>query len=353
MGFFVYAKPLLHRRDFSSILRLYRSQTNYVKKTMSIRSPRKLITFDWAMKRLLRSKANFEILEGFLSELLGEDILVLEILESESNKETRANKFNRVDLKVKNSKSEIIIIEVQFDREFDYLQRMLFGVSRVITEHQKEGDGYSKLVKVISVNILYFDLGHGTDYIYHGTTSFVGIHDHDTLQLDSHQQTQYGKSQIFNIYPEYYLIKVNNFNRIATTSLDEWIYFLKNEEIKDEFKAKGIQKAKKSFSVLSMSDEELHAYNRYQDSLRDEASYVETNYYFARMEGKEEGRIEGKEEGRIEGKEEGITEGIERGIEQGLLQGRLEVARKLMASGLSAEQAATIADVPVTLLQSS
>ena len=39
---------------------------------MPHRSPRKLITFDWAMKRLLRSKANFEILEGFLSELLGE-----------------------------------------------------------------------------------------------------------------------------------------------------------------------------------------------------------------------------------------------------------------------------------------
>ncbi len=294
---------------------------------MSIRSPRKLITFDWAMKRLLRSKANFEILEGFLSELLGEDILILEILESESNKESRADKFNRVDLKVKNSKGEIIIIEVQFDREFDYLQRMLYGISRVITEHQKEGESYAKLIKVISVNILYFDLGHGTDYVYHGTTSFVGIHDHDTLQLDSRQQTQYGKSQISTLYPEYYLIKVNNFNRIATTSLDEWIYFLKNEEIKDEFKAKGIQKAKESFSLLSMSDEELRAYNRYQDSLRDEASYVETNYYFAKMEGKEEGLIEGKEEGK------------------------LEVAERLVAKGMSAEEAAEVAGIDVQLLR--
>ena len=57
-------------------------------------SSRKLISFDWAMKRLLRSKANFEILEGFLSELTGEDITILEILESESNKEDRADKFN-------------------------------------------------------------------------------------------------------------------------------------------------------------------------------------------------------------------------------------------------------------------
>ena len=85
-------------------------------------SKRKLITFDWAIKRLLRSKANFGILEGFLSELLKEDITILDVLESESNKETKVDKFNRVDLKVRNSKQEIIIIEIQYDREFDYLQ---------------------------------------------------------------------------------------------------------------------------------------------------------------------------------------------------------------------------------------
>ncbi|MCI5151084.1 MAG: hypothetical protein D3916_17165, partial [Candidatus Electrothrix sp. MAN1_4] len=81
---------------------------------------RKLISFDWAMKKMLRSKANFEILEGFLSELLKEDVRIQEVLESESNKETVRDKFNRVDLKVKNAKDDIIIIEVQYDREFDF-----------------------------------------------------------------------------------------------------------------------------------------------------------------------------------------------------------------------------------------
>ena len=47
--------------------------------------PRKLVSFDWALKKLLRSKANFDILEGFLSELLKEDIIIIKILESESN----------------------------------------------------------------------------------------------------------------------------------------------------------------------------------------------------------------------------------------------------------------------------
>ena len=299
---------------------------------MSARSSRKLITFDWAMKRLLRSKANFEILEGFLSELLGEDILILEILESESNKESKRDKSNRVDLKVKNSMDELVIIEVQFDRELDYLQRILYGTLRVITEHQKESEAYASLVKVISVNILYFDLGHGTDYIYHGTTTFTGIHDHDKLELDVRQQKLYGEIQINNIFPEYYLIRINNFNRLATTSLDEWIYFFKNEEIKDEFKAKGIQKAKQSFSLLSLPEEEQLAYARYQDNLRYEASMVESNYGLGRMEGKEEG--------------------IEIGIEIGVEKSKLEIAKRLVEHGMSIEEAAAIAGIDAALLSS-
>ena len=292
---------------------------------MKTKLPRKLITFDWAMKRLLRSKANFEILEGFLSELLNDDIVIQKLLESESNKDSATDKYNRVDLKVKNSAGEIIIIEVQYEREHDYLQRMLYGTSRAITEHQHEGDPFSNLVKVISVNILYFDLGHGSDYIYRGVTSFTGIHDHDHLQLSSRQQKLYGKEQIHHLFPEYYLLRINNFNDIATTTLDEWIYFLKNEEIKDEFKAKGIQKAKKAFSLLSMPEKDRLAYERYKYELSYQASIIESNYGLGLLEGREEGKEIGREEGKEIGREEGKEEG-------GKLKA-LEVATKMKQKG--------------------
>jgi predicted transposase/invertase (TIGR01784 family) len=239
---------------------------------------RKLISFDWAMKKLLRSKANFEILEGFLSELLRDNITILELLESESNKEDAHDKFNRVDLKVLDEKKEILIIEVQYEREFDYLQRILFGTSKVITEHLQKKDPYSKVAKVISINILYFDLGHGDDYVYHGTTSFRGLHEQDILQLSDEQRKLYGKDKLYEIFPEYYLIKVNKFDDIAKDTLDEWIYFLKNEEIKNDFKAKGIEKAKQELDILKLSDEERRAYERYQDDLHYQASMVESSY---------------------------------------------------------------------------
>ena len=268
-----------------------------------------------------------------------------------------------MDLKVKNSLGEIIIIEVQFEREYDYLQRILYGTSRVITEHQKEGETFSNLVKVISVNILYFDLGQGSDYIYHGATNFTGIHHHDQLQLSSRQQLLYGKDHIHHLFPEYYLLRINNFNDVATTTLDEWIYFLKNEEIKADFKAKGIQKAKKAFSLLNMPEKERLAYERYMYELSYQASIVESNYGLGRLEGRvegrEEGRVEGREEGRVEGREEGRVEGREEGREEGRTEGvvrgkhegKLEVARRLIAKGMSPDEAAEVAGISVDAVE--
>ena len=77
----------------------------------------KCIRFDWAIKRLLRQKANFDVLEGFLTVFIGEKITIVEILESEGNQSRSDDKFNRVDIKAKNDKGEIIIIEVQNTRE--------------------------------------------------------------------------------------------------------------------------------------------------------------------------------------------------------------------------------------------
>ena len=129
-------------------------------------SSRELISFDWAMKRLLRNKANFGILNGFLTELIQDEISVQHILESESNRENEQNKSNRLDLLCVNQKDELIAIEIQYYVEPDYFHRFLFGVSKIITEYLSKGDPYALVKKVYSINILYFDLGTGIDYVY-------------------------------------------------------------------------------------------------------------------------------------------------------------------------------------------
>jgi len=249
---------------------------------------RKLISFDWAIKRILRSKANFDILEGFLSELLKEDIKIIEILESESNQDILNDKFNRLDLKVKNQNDEIILIEIQYSSELDYLQRILYASSKVITEHMKEGMAYSKISKVISISILYFDFGDGDDYIYKGTTNFIGLHNKTTLKLNEKQKELYRTDKVEKIYPEYYLIKVQNFDNNAKDTLDEWINFLKNETIPENPKAKGLLKASQELDYLKMNEEERIQYNKYQEDRHHEASIYESTYVIGKIEAKKE-----------------------------------------------------------------
>ena len=259
-----------------------------------------LIRFDWAVKRLLRNKANFGILEGFLSELLNEDIKIDSILESESNKADKYQKFNKVDLLVQNSKGELIIIEIQNNREHDYLMRILFGTSILLVNNMGEGMMYSQIKKIISVNIVYFDLGQGDDYLYHGTTNFIGINKNDVLKLSQDQQLLYKTDSIAKVYPEYYIIKVNQFDEVAKNTLDEWIYFFKTEEIKDEFNAKGIKQAKKELTILNLSDSERREYEKFIEQERYEESLIVSNYRVGELKGEIKGKAEGKIEQQLE-----------------------------------------------------
>jgi predicted transposase/invertase (TIGR01784 family) len=257
---------------------------------------RTLISFDYALKRLLRNKANYEVLEGFLSELLMRDITVKTVGESESNKEHATDKYNRVDILVEDESGEILLIELQFTVEMDYLHRMLFGTSKTISERMVQGSKYMEVKKVYSINIVYFDLGQGDDYVYHGRTHFTGLHRKDELRLSKAQRETFCRETAGDIYPEYYILKVNNFDGAAKNTLDEWIYFFKHSVIKEEFKAKGLSMARKALDRENLTPEERKAYEALQYQRSEERSMIASS--------KLEGQIEGREEGRKEGREE-------------------------------------------------
>ena len=282
---------------------------------------RKLVSFDWAVKRLLRSKVNFAVLEGFLSELLKEDIKIQDVLESESNKDTREQHQTKVDLLVKNSDGTLVIIEVQADRQDDYLHRILYGVSKCVVDNLPQGVSYDQIKKVISVSVVYFNLGSGNDYVYQGTTSFRGLHINDELKLDEDQRLAYGVQTPAGLYPEYYLLKINNFNDIARDGLDEWIYFLKNESIRPEFSAKGLAEASERLDVLKLDDQQRREYESWEMDLHQRASMVKTHFGRGHREGLEKGR----EEATVE-------------IVRNLLQIGLSVEQLSQTTGLSVDK---------------
>ena len=278
----------------------------------------KYIHFDWAIKRLLRQKANFGVLEGFLTVLLGEKVTIVEILESESNQFSAEDKFNRVDIKAKNSKGEIIIVEVQNTRELYYLERILYGVSKAVTEHIDLGDDYDKVKKVYSISILYFDIGKGNDYLYHGQTHFVGVHTGDRLLVSTKERDAIVAKSPADIYPEYFLIRVNEFNRVAVTPLEEWVNYLKTGFIASDTKTPGLAEAREKLLYYSMPTDERHAYDEHVNAVRIQNDVLST----------------AKLEGRIEGRAEGFEEGHAAGLLEGERKKQKEIARRMKENGV-------------------
>lgn len=273
------------------------------------------IRFDWAMKRLLRDKSNYVVLEGFLSTLLEEDLRISRFLESESNQTDETDKFNRADILVEDSKGRLLVIKIQNYRELYYYYQMLYGASDILSRYTDEEIDYNKICKIYSINIVYFSMIKSKDYAYHGEIIFRGLHDSDNfLKLSARQQEIFTGKDAKDIFPEYYVLRVNDFDKVAKTPLDEWIKFLKTGEIDKEATAKGLPEARERLRIDTLPDAEKRAYYRDMEALRYQRSVIKTGW----DEGHTEGFKEGKAKGRAEGEKMKAKEVAKRMKEMGL-----------------------------------
>ena len=263
---------------------------------------RQYIRFDWAIKRILRDTANKEVLEGLIEVLTGQPVTIMEILESENNKDSHDDKGNRVDVKAKNQAGEVIIVEVQLTRERDFFQRILFGTTTAVNNQIGIGQDYSTIKKVYSINILYFNFGAGNDYAFHGKTVFRGMTNKDAvLELKTKNEKEYmgGEQRRMlmpdEVMPEYFLLIVDRFNEVATTPIEEWMAYLKDGAISEDTTTPGLQEARRKLAYMSMSDAERSAYREYMVGIHSMQDSID----IARDEGKAEGRAEGMAEEKI------------------------------------------------------
>ena len=317
------------------------------KRTAMEKKTENYIRFDWAMKRLLRNKANFDVLEGFLSSLFGKTVKIQGLLESEGNRERENDKANRVDLLALMDTKEKVIIEVQNNTETAYFQRMIFGTSKVLCDYINKGENYEHVSKVYSVNIVYFALGKGTDYVYHGKTEFRGIHNGDILELNPFQKEKFEVDTVSQLFPEYYILKVNDFDKVAKSPIEEWIYYFKTGTLPENASAPGLDKVRELLRIDRMSEAERNAYYQHLDDMARLHDTVTSGYEEGRFEGRlagmaegrAEGRAQGRAEGRAEGLAEGLAEGRREGLEEGMAKGKQEEkilnARNLKQLGIS------------------
>ena len=251
------------------------------------------IRFDWAIKRLLRDKANFSVLEGLLTVLLCEEIRIEEIIKDEKAYCVWDDaQTDRIDIKAKDKKGDDIVIRIQNMRKLYYLERLRFGTP-AFAEHI-----YQEVNKVYLVGILYFDLGKGNDYLYHGQNRFIGVHTNDELLITAKEEGAIIQKLPQEVFPEYYLIRVNEFNQVAKTPLEEWVKYLKTGIIDPDTTAPGLPEAREKLRYYDMSPEERHEYDEHVNAIMIQNDVLNT----AKLEGHAEGRAEGRAESRAEGK---------------------------------------------------
>jgi len=281
-------------------------------------SARKIVSFDWAIKNILREKANYDVLEGFVQSLLHDKIKITELLESESNQDNDTMKYNRVDLLAKNSAGEDIIIEVQYAPEECYLKRLLFATSKDIVDNISSGQSFCHVKKVYSISLIYFDFeakgSSQNDYAYHGKMNFTGIRSGKLIEINPtylHGNNLQTAQRSDDVFPEYFVIAVNELdNSKIVDDLDQWVYAFKNNEVKDDFKAPGIESMRKKLDFVSMTPEDQRKYDTYHVSLRSNRSALELQLSDAE------------------------SKGIEQGIEQGIERNKKETAKQMKSAGI-------------------
>ena len=207
----------------------------------------------------------------------------------------------------------------------------------------KLGDNFSNISKVISISILYFNIGKGTDYIYKGTTEFKGLNDGEPLIIKEKENIPENLGPKYtlktkNIFPEYYLITVERYKNEIKKQIDEWIYIFKNSEVAAGSKSKNIESAEKKLWEINMTKEERRSYEKYMWYYVKDRDKVNT----ARMEGEEKGLKTGEQIGIQKGK----MEGEQIGIQKGKMEEKMEGIKKSLKQGkLTIEEIAEVFEV--------
>ena len=282
-----------------------------------------LISFDYAIKYLLKDKGDYSIVEGFISALLNtqgyKDVKILALLETESNKEDPKDKRSLADLIVEDADHKKYIIEVERNIFDSFMYKACFNVSRLIVDNLAQRADYNEIIKVFHISLLYFPIGNGP--IYHGKTI---IHETETQEKLNFHIKNPKTGQMFDtvaIFPEYFFISIPMFKDRLEKEIDDWLYVMKHDEVPAKFHSPYMEQVKTKLSILKMTPAERDSY-----------------YYYLQQVYKDRDQLKSAEARGIEiGETRGEARGEARGIEIGKTAGEklatYKIVKKLLQRG--------------------
>lgn len=252
---------------------------------------------DFIFQKIFGQNENKEILISFLNAVLElqeekklDDIEIIENTRLE--RDSADDKLGILDIRARTIKGEHINIEVQLVNQYNMDKRTLFYWSKIFSEQLKEGQPFNDLKKTITINILDFN--------------YIGI---DTYHTVFHLWEDYHKDYKLSDVMEIRFLELPKFRKAKpdlSKPLDRWLVFIEDspvEVLEMAMKAEpAIAKAEEILEYLGSLDEVKRYYEAREMAIHDEIT-----------------RVTGaKEEGRVEG--------------------RIEVAKKLLAKGIDVKE---------------
>jgi predicted transposase/invertase (TIGR01784 family) len=283
-----------------------------------------LVSFDYAIKYLLKDKGDYDIVEGFISALISscgyKPVKIKALLEPASNKESKELKSSIADLVVEDDCGNKYIVEIDRSYTSLFLHKACFNSSRLIVDSISSSDDYSTIKKIIHINLLYFPFGNIKAPLHYGKTVF---HEIDKAHPQNLHIADLGMRffDAHNILPEYFVISVPLFNDVIKNELDEWLYMMKHSEVKEDFKSPYMKKVADRLNILKMTPAERKEYTAYRNESLKERDYIVS----AEEKGIEIGKAEGKAEEKI-------------AIARNLLTQKIDINTISIATGLSEEE---------------
>lgn len=225
-----------------------------------------LISFDYAIKYLLRNKGDYDIVEGFISALLATEgyksVKINALLESESNRESADLKRSIADLVVQDEEGNKYIVEIERSFTPNFMHKACFNTSRLVVDSISGNQDYTTIKKVFHISLLYFTTQEMKKPIYHGKTI---IHEIDTASPVNVRIANQGLVMFEHksVFPEYFFISIPLFDEVIHQEIDEWLYMMKRSEVREDFKSPYMKKVKEKLAVLKMTDSDRMAYYQY------------------------------------------------------------------------------------------
>ena len=289
-----------------------------------------LVSFDYAIKYLLKDKGDYSIVEGFISALLKtkgyKSVKIIALLESENNKEDSKSKRSLADLVVEDEDHNKYIIEIERNLKNSFMHKSCFNTARLIVDNLAQRSDYTDILKIFHISLLYFPIGEGGGAIYHGQTIIYEIETNEKLSLHIKNNST---GQIFDaadIFPEYFFISVPLFNGKLQKEIDEWLHVMKHDEVPENYHSPYMAQVAEKLNILKMTPPERDEYFHYQKKIyddRDELTAAEAK-------------------GEARGEARGRAEGIAEGEAKGKAEERRQIAEKLLLKNLAIEDIADI-----------